>query len=217
MASAIALALGAQGCNDNGFSAKTEVKDDAYYRTLAERMVQKMTPEERLGMLVGPGYVFANGAFVVNKDALNNLKGDVPGSVGYINGVYNAESGLDIAASKLADGAAGGRITPTRDGEAGSFYGTACPVVTLQASTWDAALVKQWGHRAADLYPGPQAGGQQDHARCPGSARRGHRGRLRNPVLRGEARGEPGSPFSFKFAGSGAGVAGQSISAVEGS
>jgi beta-glucosidase len=146
VAIAIAVALVAQGCNDNSSSAKTEVnKDNAYYRNLAEGMVQKMTPEERLGMLVGPGYVFANGAFVANKDALNNLKSDVPGSVGYINGVYNAESGLDIAASKLADGPAGVRITPTRDGEAGTFYGTAFPVGTLLASTWDAALVKQVG------------------------------------------------------------------------
>jgi beta-glucosidase len=145
VAIAVALVLGAQGCNDNNSTAKTEVKDNAYYRALAEGMVQKMTPEERLGLLVGPGYVFANGAFVVNKDALNNLKGDVAGSVGYINGVYNEQSGLNIAASKLADGPAGARISPTREGEAGRFYATAFPVGTLLASTWDAALVKQVG------------------------------------------------------------------------
>ncbi|MCH7372415.1 glycoside hydrolase family 3 C-terminal domain-containing protein [Aeromonas sp. MR16] len=146
VAVAIALALGVQGCNDNSSTAQTEVvKDNAYYRALAEGMVQKMTPDERLGLLVGPGYVFASGAFVTNLDALNNLKGDVPGSVGYINGVYNAESGLDIAASKLADGAAGVRIAPTREGESGTFHGTAFPVGTLLASTWDADLVKQVG------------------------------------------------------------------------
>ncbi len=37
------------------------------------------------------------------------------------------------------------RISPTRDGEAGTFHGTAFPVGTLLASTWDAALVKQVG------------------------------------------------------------------------
>ena len=146
VAVAIALALGVQGCNDNSSTAKTEVvKDNAYYRALAEGMVQKMTQDERLGLLVGPGYVFANGAFVTNLDALNNLKGDVPGSVGYINGVYNAQSGLDIAASKLGDGAAGVRIAPTREGESGTFHGTAFPVGTLLASTWDAELVKRVG------------------------------------------------------------------------
>lgn len=146
VAVAIALALGVQGCNDNSSTAKTEVvKDNAYYRALAEGMVQKMTQDERLGLLVGPGYVFANGAFVTNLDALNNLKGDVPGSVGYINGVYNAQSGLDIAASKLGDGAAGVRIAPTREGESGTFHGTAFPVGTLLASTWDADLVKRVG------------------------------------------------------------------------
>lgn len=146
VAMAIALVLGLQGCNDNDSRAQPEaVKDNAYYRALAEGMVQKMTLDERMGLLVGPGYVFSNGAFVTNLDALNNLKGDVPGSVGYINGVYNAESGLDIAASKLADGAAGVRIAPTREGEAGTFYGTAFPVGTLLASTWDADLVKRVG------------------------------------------------------------------------
>ncbi|WP_349921811.1 beta-glucosidase family protein [Aeromonas veronii] len=146
LAIAIALALATQGCNDNSSEAPKEtVKDNAYYRSLAEGMVARMTHDEQLGMLVGPGYVFANGAFEINSEALNNLKGDVPGSVGYINGVFNAESGLDIAASKMADGAAGVRISPTREGEGGTFHGTAFPVGTLLASTWDRDLVKQVG------------------------------------------------------------------------
>ncbi|MGY3902006.1 beta-glucosidase [Aeromonas lusitana] len=146
LAIAIALALGAQGCNDNSSSAPQEVvKDNAYYRAQAESMVARMTHDEQLGMLVGPGYVFTSRGLEVNKEAINNLKSDVPGSVGYISGVFNAESGLDIAASKLADGAAGVRITPTREGESGTFYGTAFPVGTLLASTWDASLVKQVG------------------------------------------------------------------------
>lgn len=146
LAIAVALILGAQGCNDNSSSAPQEVvKDNAYYRALAEGMVTKMTHDEQLGMLVGPGYVFTSRGLEVNKEAINNLKGDVPGSVGYISGVFNADSGLDIAASKLADGAAGVRITPTREGETGTFYGTAFPVGTLLASTWDASLVKQVG------------------------------------------------------------------------
>ncbi len=143
---AIAIALATQGCNDNSSTApQAVVKDNAYYRALAEDMVAKMTHDEQLGMLVGPGYVFSNGAFVTNLDALNNLKGDVPGSVGYINGVYNQESGLDIAASKLADGPAGVRIDSTRAGQSGTFHGTAFPVGTLLASTWDRDLVHKVG------------------------------------------------------------------------
>lgn len=113
---AIAIALATQKCNDNSSTApQAVVKDNAYYRALAEDMVAKMTHDEQLGMLVGPGYVFSK---TLRKylDALNNLKGDVPGSVGYINGVYNQESGLDIAASKLADGPAGVRIDSTLAG-----------------------------------------------------------------------------------------------------
>ena len=141
------LSAAIAGCNNdnNKTSSSTPVKDNAYYKSIAESLVAKMTTDEQLSMLAGPGYALSSAGFGVNYDALVNLKNDVPGSVGYINGVYNTASGIDIAASKLADGPAGVRISSTRSGESGTFYGTAFPVGTLLASTWNAELVQEVG------------------------------------------------------------------------
>ena len=142
-----ALSAAISGCNndDNKSSSSAPVKDNAYYKSMAESLVAKMTTDEQLSMLAGPGYAMTSTGFGVNYDALVNLKSDVSGTVGYINGVYNAASGIDIAASKLADGPAGVRISSTRSGESGTFYGTAFPVGTLLASTWDTELVQEVG------------------------------------------------------------------------
>ncbi len=121
------------------------------YRERAESLVTKMSAYEQMNMLVGPGYAMqANRSFGPNYDALTNIKNDVPGTVGYINGVYNQETGLDIAAVKLADGAAGVRIDPIRDGDSNTYYGTAFPVSTLLASTWNPELVHSVGRAIAE-------------------------------------------------------------------
>lgn len=139
MAVCAVLFASISGCNndDNKSSSSTPVKDNAYYKAMAESLVSKMTTEEQLNMLAGPGYSLTSAGFGVNYDALVNLKSDVPGTVGYINGVYNAATGIDIAATKLADGPAGVRINSTRSGESGTFYGTAFPVGILLGSTWN--------------------------------------------------------------------------------
>lgn len=138
---AVALAGAIVGCNNDSSSASPTVKDNAYYKSMAESLVAKMTVDEKLNMLVGPGY---------GGSGPTNAKSEVPGSAGYINGVLNATSGLDIPASVLADGPAGIRISPTRDGESGTYYGTGFPVGTLLASTWNPEIVKEVGIAAGN-------------------------------------------------------------------
>jgi Beta-glucosidase-related glycosidases len=139
VAVSVVLAGTIAGCNTD--SSTTTVKDDAYYKSLAESFIAKMTVDEKLNMLVGPGMTNANVA---------NLKSDTAGVAGYINGVLNTTSGLDIPASKLADGPAGIRITSTRSDTAGTFYTTGFPVGTLLASTWNPEIVKEVGAAAGN-------------------------------------------------------------------
>ncbi|SJL82542.1 beta-glucosidase [Vibrio palustris] len=136
-----------QGCKQ---SSTDNIEAPKTYKEQAEALVAKMTPYEQVSILVGPGFAPGPEGFSVNYSALNNLKSDVPGTVGYINGVHNTESGLDIGAVKLADGAAGVRIEPTRAGDNNTYYGTAFPVSTLLASTWNPELVELVGKTIAN-------------------------------------------------------------------
>lgn len=129
------------GCNNDGSSSTATVKDNAYYKSLAENLVAKMSVDEKLNMLVGPGY---------GGSGPTNAKYEVPGAAGYINGVANEASGLDIPASVLADGPAGIRISSTRDGDSGTYYGTGFPIGTLLASTWNPEIVKEVGAAAGN-------------------------------------------------------------------
>lgn len=136
----LALAGLLVGCNQN--DSDPLIKDDAYYRGQAEAMVAKLTLGEKLDLLSGPGYGSANGAI--------NVKQDVPGVAGYINGVLRSADGIDIPALKLADGPAGVRINANRDGDSASYYATAWPIGSLLASSWDVKLVKAIGEAMGD-------------------------------------------------------------------
>ena len=135
MAVAVAITGIIAGCNnDGGSSEQTIVKDDTYYKSLAETMVSQMSIDEKLDIVVGPGYSNATPVNVIST---------VAGVAGYINGVKNDK--LDIPAAKLADGPAGLRISSTRDGDSGTYYATAWPIGSLLASTWDTNLIQQVG------------------------------------------------------------------------
>lgn len=97
-------------------------------------MVSQMSIDEKLDIVVGPGYSNATPVNVIST---------VAGVAGYINGVKNDK--LDIPAAKLADGPAGLRISSTRDGDSGTYYATAWPIGSLLASTWDTNLIQQVG------------------------------------------------------------------------
>jgi len=140
LAVSLALAGLLVGCNQN--DSEPLVKDDAYYRGQAEALVARLTLSEKLDLLSGPGYGSADGAI--------NVKQDVAGVAGYINGVLRSADGIDIPALKLADGPAGLRISSERDGDSATYYATAWPIGSLLASSWDVNLVKSVGAAMGD-------------------------------------------------------------------
>ena len=85
-----------------------------------DAVLQAMTIEEKVSFLVGgPGDL-------------------VPGAAGYTRGIER----LGIPMTVLADGPAGLRIQPKREGTDQSFYCTGFPTSTLLASSWDPELVE---------------------------------------------------------------------------
>ncbi len=142
----VLFGLGMVGCNSD--SNKTVTKDNAYYKAKAEAIIAKMSADEKMNMLIGPGYDMST--FTINTAAVSNLKGAVDGAAGYISGVSNSTEGVDVSAAVLADGPAGIRISPTRSGESGTFYATGFPVGTVLASTWNVDLAKEVGAAAGN-------------------------------------------------------------------
>ena len=104
-----------------------------------EKVLKAMTAEEKVSLLVGTGMsmpgIEGAGAAVGETQSL------VPGAAGTTAPVPR----LGIPAIVVADGPAGLRIAPRREGDDGSYYCTAFPVGTLLASTWNAELVESVG------------------------------------------------------------------------
>ncbi|MGP8305938.1 glycoside hydrolase family 3 C-terminal domain-containing protein [Vibrio sp. YIC-376] len=137
VAVAMALAGTATAANDNLQIQDSGVK----YVKKAESMLKKLSLSEKLDILSGPGMDLTT---YEGQDAINlDPEKDVSGVAGYINGVKNDK--LDIPAVKLADGPAGLRIQPERDGDSNTYYATAWPIGSLLASTWDTDLVQEVG------------------------------------------------------------------------
>ncbi len=114
------------------------------------QLLQALTLEEKVRLVVGtcqmqpnPPYP-APGTFVRPPQTGGNtamVKGKVAGSAGESYGVER----LGIPSLVYADGPAGVRIDPVREGEDRSYYATAFPVGILLASTWDRETVEQVG------------------------------------------------------------------------
>ena len=97
-----------------------------------DEVIKAMTLEEKVTLLVG-------GSRAVNIGGVPSGTTDlVKGAAG----VSRAVPRLGVPQTVLADGPAGVRISPTREGDNNTYYATAFPVGTALASTWNTALVE---------------------------------------------------------------------------
>ena len=98
-----------------------------------DEVLAAMTLEEKATLLVGGAR-----AEIVN-GVTSGIAHQVPGAAGNTRPIAR----LGIPGTVLADGPAGLRISPTREGTSQTFYCTGFPVGTLLASSWDTALVEE--------------------------------------------------------------------------
>lgn len=97
-----------------------------------------MTLEEKVHLVIGSGMVGLSGDSAV----IGATKKMVPGAAGTTYPI----SRLGIPAIVLADGPAGLRIDPKREGDSTTYYCTHFPIATLLASTWNQKLVEEVGN-----------------------------------------------------------------------
>ena len=98
-----------------------------------DEVLKAMTLQEKATLLVGG----ARAAMV--EGVTSGMIAQVPGAAGNTRPIER----LGIPGTVLADGPAGVRISPTRQGTDKTFYATGFPVGTLLASSWDIDLVEK--------------------------------------------------------------------------
>lgn len=107
-----------------------------------DKVINAMTLDEKLDLLVG-----SDGN--VNNDAsatIGNSSVLVPGAAGQLNSIPR----LGIPATVMADGPAGLRIQPIREGTNKTFYCTHFPIETVMGATWNTELVESVGTAMGD-------------------------------------------------------------------
>lgn len=100
-----------------------------------------MTREEKVRLVMGTGLDAVDLSPDIAPPSESDAKSRVRGAAAETFAIPR----LGIPAIVLADGPAGLRIDPEREGQPGTFYCTAFPIATALASSWDAALVEAVG------------------------------------------------------------------------
>ncbi|UYZ64473.1 glycoside hydrolase family 3 C-terminal domain-containing protein [Hymenobacter weizhouensis] len=110
-----------------------------------KEVLAALTPEEKVKLVVGMGFYpsgFPAGMLPPGDPGDDKVPEKVPGAAGRTHAIPR----LGIPSLTLADGPAGVRIDPIRNGDSTkTYYATAFPVATLLASSWDTALVRTVG------------------------------------------------------------------------
>ena len=102
-----------------------------------DEVIAAMTIEEKALMLIGAGM----DPNQENTSFVGTTESKVPGAAG----ITRAIPRLGIPSIVLADGPAGLRIKPKRDGDENTYYCTAFPIATTLSSTWNTELVQKVG------------------------------------------------------------------------
>lgn len=102
-----------------------------------DEVVKAMTLEEKAALLVGGQDRRISG----QDNRFGNANQLCPGSAGVTQDIDR----LGITPTVLSDGPAGIRISPTRQGQEGTFYATGFPVGTAMACTWNTGLIEEVG------------------------------------------------------------------------
>lgn len=107
-------------------------------RDSIDDVIAAMTLEEKAHLVIGTGM-----AGIENGDnaVVGATRSIVPGAAGTTYPVAR----LGIPSIVLADGPAGLRIDPTREGDSATYYCTHFPIGTLLASTWNQDIVERVG------------------------------------------------------------------------
>ena len=127
-------------------------------KSSVDKVLKAMTLEEKVHFVIGTGMA-GLGDDEGESAVVGATKNIVPGAAGT---TYPIER-LGIPAIVLADGPAGLRIDPTREGDDNTYYCTHFPIGTLLASTWNQELVENVGQAmgeevheyGADVYLAP--------------------------------------------------------------
>ena len=107
-----------------------------------DKVINAMTLDEKLDLIVGSAGKEKTDA----KVTIGSSAEIVPGAAGQTNAVPR----LGIPATVVADGPAGLRIKPTREGTSQTFYCTHFPIETVMSSTWNTKLVYSIGQAMGD-------------------------------------------------------------------
>lgn len=106
-----------------------------------DKVIDAMTLDEKLDLLIGAEASVSDITATIGSSAKL-----VDGAAGQLNGIPR----LGIPSIVVADGPAGLRISPTREGTDNTFYCTHFPVATVVSSTWNTELASEIGKSIGD-------------------------------------------------------------------